>query len=285
MGGEHLKPYIRLLRPKHALKNLLIFLPLVFGGALFDAPVLQSAVCGFVAFCCLASVVYIINDICDAPRDRLHPTKKTRPIASGAVSPMQAAAEAAVLLAVMLLLSFWCNFPLESYLCLAIYFAVNIGYSLGLKNVPILDIALLVSGFLLRVLFGAAVTGIAISDWLYLTVIAISFYLGLGKRRGELARQKGDTRKVLKYYTYDYLDKYMQISLGLSITFYALWSMGAANGMVWTVPLVICLCMKYSLTVEGDSDGDPVEVICRDKILLALAAAFAALVLSILYLF
>ena len=241
--------------------------------------------CGFVAFCCLASVVYIINDICDAPRDRLHPTKKSRPIASGAVSPMQAAAEAAVLLAVMLLLSFWCNFPLESYLCLAIYFAVNIGYSLGLKNVPILDIALLVSGFLLRVLFGAAVTGIAISDWLYLTVIAISFYLGLGKRRGELARQKGDTRKVLKYYTYDYLDKYMQISLGLSITFYALWSMGAANGMVWTVPLVICLCMKYSLTVEGDSDGDPVEVICRDKILLALAAAFAALVLSILYLF
>ena len=122
---------------------------------------------------------------------------------------MQAAAEAAVLLAVMLLLSFWCNFPLESYLCLAIYFAVNIGYSLGLKNVPILDIALLVSGFLLRVLFGAAVTGIAISDWLYLTVIAMSFYLGLGKRRGELARQKGDTRKVLKYYTYDYLDKYM----------------------------------------------------------------------------
>lgn len=107
----------------------------------------------------------------------------------------------------MLLLSFWCNFPLESYLCLAIYFAVNIGYSLGLKNVPILDIALLVSGFLLRVLFGAAVTGIAISDWLYLTVIAISFYLGLGKRRGELARQKGDTRKVLKYYTYDYLDQ------------------------------------------------------------------------------
>ena len=84
--------------------------------------------CGFVAFCCLASVIYIINDICDAPRDRLHPTKKSRPIASGAVSPMQAAAEAAVLLAVMLLLSFWCNFPLESYLCLAIYFAVNIGY-------------------------------------------------------------------------------------------------------------------------------------------------------------
>lgn len=264
---------------------MLIFLPLIFGGALFDAPVLQSAVCGFAAFCCLASVVYIINDICDAPRDRLHPTKKNRPIASGAVSPARATAEAAALLAVMLILGLWCGFPSEGYLCLAIYFIVNIGYSLGLKNVPILDIALLVSGFLLRVLFGAAVTGIAISDWLYLTVIAVSFYLGLGKRRGELARQKGDTRKVLKYYTYEYLDKYMQISLGLSITFYALWSMGAEQGMVWTVPLVICLCMKYSLTVEGDSDGDPVEVICRDKVLLALAAVFAALVLAILYLF
>ena len=74
-----MKHYIRLLRPKHALKNVLIFLPLIFGGALFDVPVLQSAVCGFAAFCCLASVVYIINDICDAPRDRLHPTKKTVP--------------------------------------------------------------------------------------------------------------------------------------------------------------------------------------------------------------
>lgn len=278
-----MKPYIQLLRPKHALKNVLILLPLVFGGALFDVPVLQNALWGFVAFCCLASAVYVLNDICDAPRDRRHPTKKFRPIACGAVPPARAAVLGAALLLAAVLICLRRAFPAEAYWCMGAYLAVNTGYSLGLKNVPILDIALLVSGFLLRVLFGAVITGITLSDWLSLTVIAVSFYLGLGKRRGELVRQKDETRKVLKYYTYDYLDKYMHITMGLAITFYALWSMGAAHGMVWTVPLVICLCMKYSLTVEGDSDGDPVEVIYKDKLLLLLSAVFAVIVLLLLY--
>lgn len=280
-----MKDRIRLLRPRHALKNFLIFLPLVFGRRLLDAELLGRTVSGFFAFCCLTSVIYIVNDICDAPRDRLHPTKRDRPIASGAVPPAAAAAEAALLLlGAALLTAVTAGRAPECWLCLGAYFAVNMGYSLGLKNVPILDVALLASGFLLRVLFGSAVTGIAVSDWLSLTVIAISFYLGLGKRRGELSCRGDDTRRVLRFYTYDYLDKYMYLSLGLAITFYALWSMSVAPNMVWTVPLLICLCMKYSLCIEGGSDGDPIEVIFRSKSLLALATVFAAVVLGILYL-
>lgn len=148
---------------------------------------------------------------------------------------------------------------------------------------PILDVALLVSGFLLRVLFGSAITGISISAWLYLTVLSVSFYLALGKRRNELGCAQDETRKVLKFYTYAFLDKNMQISMALAIMFYSLWSIDAAPGMIWTVPLVICLCLKYSLTIEGDSTGDPVEVIYQDKALLILGAVLAVAILAIIY--
>lgn len=280
-----MKEYIRLLRPKHSIKNILILLPLVFSGRLLDPIPLRQAVCGFVVFCALASLIYIINDIRDAERDRQHPTKRSRPIASGAVPVSHALAEAAVLVVVIAALGLWSRFPLRGWLCLGAYFALNLGYSFGLKNVPILDIAILVSGFLLRVLFGAAVTGIAISGWLYLTVTSVSFYLGLGKRRGELRLAPEDARRVLRYYSYEFLDKNMQICLALSIVFYSLWSVGSeVTYLMWTVPLVICICLRYSMTVEGSSDGDPVEVIYQDKVLLAMAAVFAAITLGLLYL-
>lgn len=179
------------------------------------------------------------------------------------------------------------RFPLNGWVCIAAYLIVNIGYSFGLKNIPVLDVALLVSGFLLRVLLGAAVTGIVISNWLYLTVVSVSFYLALGKRRGELRRQSDTTRKVLKYYNNDFLVGNMNICLTLAIVFYSLWTADAANAqthLIWTVPLVICLCLKYYLTIDGNSDGDPIEVIFQDKVLLGLIAAFAMLTVVLLYL-
>lgn len=280
-----MKAYIRLLRPKHSIKNILVILPLVFSGRLLEPNALIQTVCAFVAFCALASLIYIINDIRDADRDRQHPTKCSRPIASGAVTVPHALAEAAVLLVILAAVGLWQGFPLEGWLCLGAYFVLNLGYSFGLKNVPILDIAILVSGFLLRVLFGAAVTGIAISGWLYLTVTSVSFYLGLGKRRGELRLPREDTRRVLRYYSYEFLDKNMQMCLALSIVFYSLWSVdNEVTALMWTVPLVICICLRYSMTVEGSSDGDPVEVIFQDKVLIAMAAAFAAITLALLYL-
>lgn len=280
-----MKEYIRLLRPKHIIKNILVVLPLVFSGRLLEPAALRQTICAFAAFCALASLIYIINDIRDADRDRQHPTKRSRPIASGAIPVSHALAEAAVLAAVILALGLWCPFSFKSWLCLGAYFILNLGYSLGLKNVPILDIAILVSGFLLRVLFGSAVTGIVISGWLYLTVTSVSFYLGLGKRRGELRLTQESTRRVLRYYTYEFLDKNMQMCLALSIVFYSLWSVGTeTTGLMWTVPLVICICLRYSMTVEGSSDGDPVEVIYQDKVLMAMAAVFAAVTLALLYL-
>ena len=278
-----MKEYIRLLRPKHCIKNILVMLPLVFSGRLFEPRLLAKGVCAFAAFSALASLVYIINDIRDAERDRRHPTKCRRPIASGAVPVPHAAAEAVGMGMLLAALALWGRFSWESWLCLVVYFVLNLGYSLGLKNVPILDIAILVSGFLLRVLLGSAVTGIATSGWLYLTVTSVAFYMGLSKRRGELRTSSESTRRVLRYYNDAFLSQNMQMCLTLTVVFYSLWSVDRGGYLMWTVPLVMCICLRYSMTVEGSSDGDPVEVIFQDRVLLLLVCVFAAITLALLY--
>lgn len=280
--------YIRLVRPKHALKNVYVLLPLVFSRELTNVPLLWKTFLAFLTFCCTASIVYVMNDLKDAEKDRLHPEKKKRPIASGAVSCKGAIGTICVLAAIILILGLLCGFPWMGWMCILCYLLLNIVYSFGLKTIPIVDVTILTFGFLLRMLFGSSVIGIAVSNWLYLTVMAISFYMALGKRRNELRQNSTETRDVLRLYSYSFLDKNMQICLTLGITFYALWSMQVPTAlgvgpMVWTVPLVLCICMKYSLAVEGDSDGDPVEVIYSDKILLTLIVIFSAVILALLY--
>ena len=246
-----MKAYIQLLRPKHGVKNLLVLFPLVFSGRLWEGELLARSLWAALAFWGAAGAVYIFNDIRDRDRDRLHPVKCGRPVASGAVSVPRAAAEGAVLIVLTAGIFPLGRLPAESGGCLVLYVLLNLGYSLGLKDVPILDLAILVSGFLLRVLFGAAVTGIAVSGWLYLTVMSVSFYLGLSKRRGELRTARGSVRQVLRFYSDSFLTQNMQMCLTLAVVFYALWTVDRASRLLWTVPLVICLCLKYSLAVGG----------------------------------
>jgi decaprenyl-phosphate phosphoribosyltransferase len=250
-----MKKYLRLMRVHHYIKNFLIFAPLIFSGLLFDARRLISTVVGFLAFCLLTSAVYVVNDIFDAESDRSHPTKCSRPIACGDISVKNAWAFAVFLFLLGVLLHYLSGFDVLGSVYVLLYLVFNFFYSFGLKNIPIADIAILVSGFLLRVMYGSAVSGIEVSEWLYLTVISISFYFALGKRRNELARHGGggSTRKVLKFYTRPFLDKNMYMCLALANVFYALWGMAHHNKLlIWTVPVVILICMKYSLDVEGD---------------------------------
>jgi decaprenyl-phosphate phosphoribosyltransferase len=286
-----MKNYLKLMRVHHYIKNGLIFAPLIFSGSLFNIDLLFKSILGLIAFSLIASVVYIINDLQDVEADSLHPTKCNRPLAANLISTKNAKILVLVLVLVAVIINYYsAGNSLFAWASLFLYLILNIAYSNGLKNYPIIDIAILVSGFLLRVLYGAGITGIEISNWLYLTVIAMSFYLGLGKRRNELARQKSVSRKVLKYYNHDFLDKNMYISLALTITFYSLWTVDpitiarlSNDYLVWTVPLVILICMKYSLNIEGDSDGDPIEVVLRDKVLLAMVALFGLITLGIIY--
>ena len=286
-----MKPYIKLMRVHHYIKNFLVFAALACSGQLFQWEKLSAGILGFLAFCMVSSVVYIINDIRDVEKDRAHPTKCKRPIAAGTVS----VGAAWVLAAALLLIAVVCNLlvfhPVSSVL-LALYLVLNLAYSFGLKNIPIVDITILVAGFLIRILYGAVATGITVSNWLYLTVIALAFYFALGKRRNELKQLgSGQTRQVLKAYPVAFLDKSMGMCLTLANVFYALWSMDKntvslynSEYLVFTVPIVLLITMKYSLNVEGESDGDPVEVLLHDKVLLVLCVVYLAAMFAILYL-
>lgn len=284
--------YLKLIRIKHYIKNALIFLPLIFSGMMTNFELFVNTFLGALTFCFLSSTIYIINDIRDIENDRAHPTKRKRPIASGEI-PVKTASIIAGILLIISFITNYCvaRFDIMPWAYAILYFLLNIAYSMGLKNVPIADIAILVSGFLIRVLYGSVITGIEISNWLYLSVMSMSFYLGLGKRRNELARSSnGSSRKVLKFYTYGFLDKNMYMCLALTVMFYSLWSIDkvtvARTGnsrLIWSVPLLILCCMKYSLNIESNSDGDPVEVILHDKMLIFLSGFLMLFMIAVIY--
>ncbi|MDE6362776.1 MAG: decaprenyl-phosphate phosphoribosyltransferase [Lachnospiraceae bacterium] len=280
-----MKAYIKCLRPHHWIKNILVFLPVIFNRSLFDVDVARKAVIGIAAFSFAASAIYILNDIMDYEKDRVHPVKCRRPIASGKVKKETAAVMGVVLMFLSLGIS-WKIAGMAAVVMLFLYAAINICYSMGLKNCPIVDVVILVTGFLLRIFYGSVATGIEISSWLYLTIIAFAFYFGLGKRRNELAGSgSSETRKVLQYYNNNFLDKNMYMCVALGIMFYSLWTIEhTSKFLVWSVPMVLVICMKYSLDIEGRSDGDPVEVLVHDKVLVIMCIVYGLAVLGMLYL-
>ena len=265
---------------------------MVFGKQLFDVTILPNTVWGILSFCALSSAVYIFNDLCDVKSDKIHPVKCKRPIASGEISRKSAIITMIILLIICTVTNYFASRVSSSaWLLILIYLVQNILYSLKLKQVPVLDVAILASCFLIRVFYGSAILGISVSNWLYLTIIAISFYIGFGKRRNELALLDGhETRAVLSHYTYDFLDKNMYVCAALTIVFYSLWSVDSTtiqnlgnNYMVWTVPLIILICITYSLSVEKCKTDDPIDILFQNKILMLLVAIYAGCMVAIIY--
>lgn len=286
---KKLKNILKLMRIKHYLKNGLIFLPLIFNSQLFEIKPLLMTIYGFISFCLISSAVYVINDIKDVEKDRMHKIKKNRPIASGAVSIKEAILLFIVLTISSLCINIFIIKEFSSIILISLYLILNIIYSLGLKNIPIIDVVILVSGFVIRVIYGASITSIEISKWLYLTVMSGSFFMGFGKRRNEIIKQGDDSRAVLKYYTKDYLDKFMYACLVLTLMFYSLWSVDATTtakfgeNMIYTIPVVMIIFMKYCLDIERDSYGDPVDVITSDKILMCMVGVLAISMYILIY--
>ena len=287
-----MQKYINCLRAKHYIKNILILIPAIFSKKLLDITALPDIAWGILSFCALSSVIYIFNDLCDMPHDQKHPTKQNRPIASGAISPKAAIVIMLLLLVVAGITNYLsCGTAFLPWILLLLYLAQNILYSLKLKQIPVLDVAILASGFLIRVFYGSAILGISVSKWLCLTVLAVSFYIGFSKRRNEFIRlEKKETRSVLQIYTYDFLDKNMYVSAALAIVFYSLWSVDPAtianfnsNALIWTVPIVILICITYSLSVEKSSADDPVDILFENKFLLLLVILYGLFILCLIY--
>ena len=287
-----MKKYCKLLRVKHYIKNILIFFPCIFSGRIFEINTLKISFISFLIFCAVSSTVYIINDIKDVEKDRLHPKKCKRPIASGEVSIKQAVVLATVCftLAIVgqLFLRIDGHINIAGLLTVLAYFIINVLYSVcGWKNIPLVDVAILTSGFILRVFFGAVNTDIAISSWLYLVIFCGALFMGFGKRKNELKICGNNTRKVLERYSLNFLDKSMQTSITLSIVFYSLWCMERAGeskiNFLISVPLFVFILLKYSMDIDGESDGDPVNVILGDKILIVMVVILAFILMWGLY--
>lgn len=278
--------YIKLLRIKHWIKNMLIYIPMTFSGGFLDLKNQRILFWGSLSFSFIASFIYIINDLRDINEDKNHLTKKYRPLASGEVSKSEAYMLSFLCLIVSLVIQFLNIRRLGAIVCLLVYIFINLGYSFGLKNIPIIDIAILASGYIIRIFLGASLANIKNSKRLILTIIAISLYMGFGKRRNEYSVQKVDriSRKVLKLYNYSYLDKAMYVFFTLSIVFYSLWAEEHEKElMIWTVPMVIALGLRYNFNVEIGSESDPVDIIYKDKVLLYSGCLFVFILLLFIY--
>lgn len=292
MTAKEVRDHIVLMRPQHFIKNGLVFAGLLCSGQFFVWHKLLVCCSGFCAFCLMSSVIYIINDIHDREKDRTHPTKCKRPLAAGTVT-VRSAKRLALVLFLGAMLFNGLVWKAGAAGLLGLYFLLNLLYSAGLKDVPIVDVVILVSGFLIRILYGAIITNIVISNWLYLTVISMAFYFALGKRRNEL-QQSGDNsqaRPVNNCYPLNFLNQNMYLCLTMANVFYALWSMDEhtvasyhSTGLVYTAPIVWIITMKYSLDIESKPDGDPVTVLLHDKVLMILCALYFVVMFTILYL-
>jgi 4-hydroxybenzoate polyprenyltransferase len=286
------KSLLKAMRPKQWIKNLIIFTALVFDQQLFNPASFLRTFAGFILLCLAASAVYLINDLADLEQDRQHPVKRLRPLASGKLSP-QVARLAAILYA-GLTLGFGITLGTGFEIILATYMGMNLLYSFYLKHIPIIDVLVLASGFVLRV--GAGVALIIVqrfSPWMYVCVTLLALFIGLGKRRAEmvlLADQANSHRRVLDGYTLPYIDHLLSIVSSTTIVAYSLYTFSAENLpsnhlMMLTIPFVIYGIFRYLylIHVEG-AGGAPEELLLRDRPLLTTAALWALSVVIVLYL-
>ncbi|MCI0554762.1 MAG: decaprenyl-phosphate phosphoribosyltransferase, partial [Anaerolineae bacterium] len=219
-----LSALIKAMRPRQWTKNGFVFFALIFDKQLFSPEPFLRTLQGFFLFCLISSAVYLFNDIVDIEADRQHPEKKHRPLASGLL-PIGVALSAAIVLSIVALLFGYFLEPTFAMI-LALYLTLNLLYSRWLKHIPILDVLIISSGFVLRVAAGVAlITVERFSPWLYMITILFSLYIGLGKRRAEmnlLEQGASAHRKVLGGYTIPLLDQYITIVSGMTIVAYSL---------------------------------------------------------------
>jgi 4-hydroxybenzoate polyprenyltransferase len=287
-----LRALLKTMRPKQWAKNGFIFAAIIFDRQLLNLPELARTTAGFLLFCLIAGTVYILNDLSDVSADRLHPRKKLRPIASGALPERVAWGAVIVLALVALPLSFWLE-PLFGLLAVG-YYVMNFAYTKWLKNIPIMDVMVLASFYVLRVAAGVVMIQVTrFSPWLYVFTTFIALFLGVGKRRAELALLAGDAnshRKVLQGYSLRLLDQMITIVSNLTIITYSLYTFSAPNlpenhTMMLTIPFVIFGIFRYLYLIEKDQNvGAPEDVLMADRPLQVLIVLFGLTVLAIFYL-
>jgi len=302
---ENITPFISVARPIHWIKNLAIFSPLIFTGTLFIKFYFEKSFLAFIAFCFATSATYIFNDILDREKDRLHPIKKNRPVASGKISVSTALLESTILATLAVVLAESIN-HLFFFIVLA-YLLIQVLYSLFLKNVAIVDILIIAAGFVFRIYAGAFVINAHLSVWFLLCVISVALFLASGKRRSELGiinETEGITRKSLSKYSKTLLDSYVTMfgnAAWMSWALYTFFDSPRATLPLWlflaeisktttinkllmiTIPLAIFGIMRYESLIFEDRSESPEKVLLTDKPLIASLTIWVVLIIWIFY--
>jgi 4-hydroxybenzoate polyprenyltransferase len=267
------------LRPRQWTKNLLLFAGIIFAAKLGDATRWLEAVAAFAAYCAASSASYLINDVRDAPHDRVHPVKRARPIARGELSPRFAAVLAVVL--VVCAFALVAPLGLASLLFLATFFVLQAAYTLALKHVVLLDVMTIGGLFVVRAAAGAAAVDVRISPWLLLCTALLALFLALAKRRGELVLVGADAtpgRPVLEGYSLALVDQLVTVVAASTVISYCLYTFTArdSKAMMVTIPFVVFGVFRYLLLMHRrDLGEEPEEVLLRDLPILLCIAGWA----------
>jgi decaprenyl-phosphate phosphoribosyltransferase len=265
---------VALLRPHHWVKNVFVLAPLLLTPSALTWPAIGSAMLGVMAFCLVASAVYVMNDYMDREADRLHPEKRFRPLAAGTVPTTLAL----TIMGLLLVGGFTVAWLLATrfFILLATYFTLNVGYSMGLKKIPIVDVLIVMFGFVLRVEAGASLIGVATTEWITIMTGLLALLLALGKRRDDVVTSMGSGhRSSLIGYNKPFLDNAMTAVLGALLVTYIIYTTNPlvatrmySDQLFYTTPFVAAGIMRYLqlLFVEGRS-SDPTDVVLSDRVL------------------
>jgi decaprenyl-phosphate phosphoribosyltransferase len=284
--------YLRLLRPKDWAKNLFLFLPLFFAGDLFQWEKYPAIIAGVVAFSCIASSIYIINDYRDIEDDKKHPEKRRRPLASGAVSKTSA-----IVICVLLILA---GFTIawfvrdKFFFVLGIYFVLNLGYSFGLKSIPILDIIIVAIGFVLRAKAGAVIVIAGLSEWLTVMVFLLAIFMAIGKRRDDIlikASSGTEMRKSIKGYNLELLNVLLALVCAVIVVAYFMYTMSpeitkrmGTYRLYYTCLFVLAGIMRYlQIIYVQAASGSPTKILYKDRFIQATILLWIASFYLILY--
>ena len=265
---------IRAMRPRQWVKNVLVFTAPLAAARLFDGDVLARSALAFVAFCLMSATVYLVNDVRDVEEDRLHPRKRFRPIAAGELRPQAALVLAVITGAAGLTIGFLTATQLGA--TLLIYLLLQLLYSTFLKHLPVVDLAMVASGFLLRAIAGGVASGIALSQWFLLVAAFGSFFMVAGKRYSEIKSlgSEAGTRRSLERYSESYLRFAWMLAAVMVLISYSLWAFtnggAGAYAIPWTAisiaPFTLGL-LQYALEVDTGNAGEPEEVVLHDRVL------------------
>ena len=280
---------LRAVRPRQWVKNALVLAAPLAAGRVDEPDVLVGSALAFVVFCLAAGAVYLINDVRDVEEDRRHPTKRLRAIASGELPETTAYAVAGVLLVAALTAGLLVAVPLG--VTVAVYLTIQLAYAGGLKHQPVMDLACVASGFLLRAIGGGVATGIPLSPWFLLVASFGSLFMVAGKRYSEIhtVGAAAGTRRSLEYYSESYLRFIWSMAASVTVVAYSLWAFERVelrDDFPWAeisvAPFVLAL-MRYAVDIDRGTAGTPEDIAFNDRVLQALALAWVVTVALAVY--